>query len=76
MAAKKSKKDIISDIKSVIDTQISKMSYISKHLKKGAVDVRSKDMTVAEKAHFKTAATGIATKIILETIPPHFHLTF
>lgn len=62
-------------MKAVIDTQISKMIYISKHLKTGAVDVRSKNMTVAEKAHFKSAATGIAIKIILETTPPHFHLS-
>ena len=73
--AKKSKVDITSDMKSVIDSQISKMIYISKHLKVGAVDIRSKDMTAAEKSHFKSAATGIAIKVILETTPPHFHLS-
>lgn len=62
-------------MKAVIDTQISKMAYISKHLKTGAIDVRSKNMTAAEKGHFKTAATGIAFKIILETTPPHFYLS-
>ncbi len=75
VAAKKSKADTIAAMKAVIDTQISKMIYISKHLKTGAVDVRSKNMTVAEKAHLKSAATGIAIKIILETTPPHFHLS-
>ena len=75
VTAEKSKSDIISDMKSVIDNQISKMIYISKHLKTGAVDVRSKDMTTAEKSHFKSAATGIAIKVILETTPPHFHLS-
>jgi len=75
VTAEKSKSDIISDMKSVIDNKISKMIYISKHLKTGAVDVRSKDMTTAEKSHFKSAATGIAIKVILETTPPHFHLS-
>lgn len=75
VAAKKSKADTIAAMKTVIDAQIAKMIYISKHLKTGAVDVRSKNMTAAEKTHFKSAATGIATKIILETTPPHFHLS-
>lgn len=75
VVAKKSKLDIISDMKSVIDSQISKMIYISKHLKVGAVDIRSKDMTTAEKVSFKSAATGVAIKVILETTPPHFHLS-
>lgn len=39
VTSKKSKSDTISDMKAVIDTQISKMTYISKHLKVGAVDV-------------------------------------
>ena len=75
VAAKKSKVDTIADMKAVIDTQISKMIYISKHLKVGAVDVRSRNMTASEKTHFKSAANGIATKVILETTPPHFHLS-
>ena len=75
VAAKKSKIDTIADMKSVIDTQIAKMIYISKHLKKSAVDIRSKDMTAADKTHFKSAAKGLATNVILETTPPHFHLS-
>jgi hypothetical protein len=30
---------------------------------------------ILEKSHFKSAATGIAIKVILETTPPHFHLS-
>lgn len=74
--AKKSKADIILDIKSVIDDQIKKGIYISKHLKKGAIDVRSRDMTRDEKETFKKAAKGVAVTVILETTPPHFHLQF
>jgi len=74
--AKKLKPQVIQSIKSTIDSQILKKVYISKHLKKGAIDVRSRDMTPNEKIKFKTASLGVATKIILEVTPPHFHLQF
>jgi hypothetical protein len=74
--AKKSKDGIIADIKDDIDEQIKKETYISKHLKKGAVDVRSRDMTESDKTNFKKAAAGIALVVILEATPPHFHLNF
>lgn len=76
VVAKKSKADIITEMKKVIDDQIKNGIYLSKHLKKGAIDVRSKDMSSDEKEKFKKAAKGIATTIILETTPPHFHLQF
>ena len=74
--AKKSKSEIIADIRDDIDEQIKKGKYISKHLKKGAVDVRSRDMSESGKTDLKKAAAGIASGIILETTPPHFHLQF
>ena len=75
-AAKKPKNEIISDIEKIIDSQIKKGVYISKHLKKGAVDIRSRDMSSDEKIKFKRVAKGIAVVVILETTPPHFHLQF
>ena len=57
-----------------IDKQIGKGVYLSKHLKKGAVDVRIRDMTSSEKEAFKKAVKDVADSVILETIPPHFHL--
>lgn len=74
--AKKSKAEIIADIKDTLDEQAKKGKYISKHLKKGAVDVRSRDMTASDKTNFKKAALGTASGVILETVPPHFHLQF
>ena len=76
VTAKKLKPQVIQSIKSTIDSQILKKVYISKHLRKGAIDVRSRDMTPNEKIKFKTAALGVATKVILEVTPPHFHLQF
>ncbi len=74
--AGKTEAQIIQDIRDDIDEQIKKGKYISKHLRKGAVDVRSRDMTEADKTNFKKAAAGVATTVILETTPPHFHLQF
>ena len=73
---KKSQSEIVADIKDKIDGLIKKKVYISKHLKKGAVDIRSRDMTESDKTHFRSAAKGIAPVVILETVPPHFHLQF
>ncbi len=73
---KKGKDVIISEMEKEIDSQIAEGVYISKHLKKGAIDVRSRDMTFKEKESFKEAAKGVADTVILETTPPHFHLQF
>ncbi len=73
---KKPKNKIISDIEKAIDSQIKKGMYISKHLKKDAVDIRSRDMSSDEKIKFKRVAKGIAVIVILEITPPHFHLQF
>jgi len=76
VSSKKSKTDIVSEIQDKIDEQIKNSTFISKHLKKGAIDIRSRDMTESDKTNFKKAASGTAITIILETIPPHFHLQF
>lgn len=73
---KKNKAAVIDEMKTEIDGQIKKSIYISLHLKKGAIDVRSRDMSNAEKEHFKAAAKDVAVTVILETTPPHFHLQF
>ncbi len=75
-AAKKTKAEIVKSMTTVIEEQIKKGKYISKHLKAGAVDVRSRDMSATEKEAFKKAAKGVAVSVILETKPPHFHLQF
>ncbi|MGH2532328.1 MAG: hypothetical protein ACRDJW_08460 [Thermomicrobiales bacterium] len=75
-AAKKSRTEIVDAMTAVIETQIKAGTYISKHLRAGAVDVRSKDMTADDKKAFRKAAKGKATKVILETKPPHWHLQF
>ena len=67
---------IKSSMTKVIAAQVKKGKYISKHLKSGAVDIRSKDMSAKEKTAFRKAAKGIAKSILLESTPPHWHLQF
>lgn len=72
--ANQTEETIITAIRTEIDEQIRKGIYISQHLRKGAVDIRSRDMSEDEKAQFRIAAEGIAETVILETTPPHFHV--
>ena len=74
--AKKKEADIVKEMTSVIAGQVKKGVYLSKHLVKGAVDVRSRDMDKTQKESFKKIAEKHATKVILETKPPHWHLQF
>ena len=70
-----SKSQIVADMELKITEQMTKQIYISKHLKAGAIDVRSRDMTQSEISTFKKVAKPYATTVILEKNPPHFHLS-
>jgi hypothetical protein len=76
LAAGEKEADIIKKMTGVIEGQIKTNVYISKHLVKGAVDVRSRDMDKKQKDSFKQIAAKHAKKVILETTPPHWHLQF
>ena len=74
-AAKKSPDDIVSEVYSVLQKQVARGVYISAHLRAGAVDVRSRDLSRAEKKHFTTSIAGMKDVQMLEEFtPPHFHL--
>lgn len=76
VAAKKKKTEITADITKVIEEQIKAGTYISKHLKAGAVDIRITDMNDAQKKEFKNAANEVegVQKVLKEKKPPHWHL--
>jgi len=76
VVAGRTQDEVIEGMEKVIEAQISQQVYISMHLRQGAVDIRSRDMSNTEKEKFIQAATGIASSIILESTPPHFHLQF
>ena len=73
----KSKAELLKAMAKVIQGQVNRKEYLSKHLIAGAVDIRVSDMKTAFlKNAFRAAANGIAKKVLLENVPPHWHLSF
>lgn len=58
-----------------IRAQVARGDYISNHLRAGAVDIRSRDMTARHKDHLRAAAREIpGVSLYEERLPPHFHM--
>lgn len=63
------------ELASAIRGQMKRGIFISAHLRAGAADVRSHDMTVSEKRVFVDAVNQVGgLRVLHETTPPHFHL--
>jgi len=71
----KTEEEVVTSMYSVIQGQIAKGVYISAHLRAGAVDIRSRFMSAAEKKAFAAAVSEAkGTSLLEEQTPPHFHL--
>ncbi len=66
--------DVTNTMAMVIQRQIDAGVFISSHLRQGAVDLRSRDLTAFEKKVVRMAAVEEGARVALETTPPHFHL--
>ncbi|MCC6553519.1 MAG: hypothetical protein IT372_10935 [Polyangiaceae bacterium] len=78
MARKLSRKARLRAIRDRIVAQIAQGRYVSKHLKAGAIDVRSRTMTPAQVAAFKAAVAEEPGVVLLDerkSTEPHFHLS-
>jgi predicted nucleotide-binding protein len=75
VAAKKPQAEVLKAMTAVIEDQIKRKVFISKHLTGRAFDVRNRDMTAKQKQTFKQVVqhTG-GVSMIEEGKPPHFHL--
>ena len=74
-AAGKAPDDVVASMYEVLRGQITRGVYISAHLRAGAVDVRSRDMSSSDKKAFVAAvneAKGVT--LLEESAPPHWHL--
>lgn len=69
---KKSHQEVIDDMTEVIKKQVDDGTYISEHLKDGAVDIKSLDMTADQKEKFKEAAEEAGASYIHHK--HHWHL--
>jgi peptidoglycan hydrolase-like protein with peptidoglycan-binding domain len=75
--AGKSRAQIINDMAAVIQAQVDRGVYISRHLRAGAVDVSVRGMTAADEREFRASVAAVgSTDVLRETRPPHFHLQF
>lgn len=68
--------EIVARLNEIITRQMSQGVFISAHLTSLAVDVRCRDMSPTERTIFREIASQTATKVLLESHPPHFHLEF
>jgi hypothetical protein len=74
-AAGKAQDDVVGAMYSVLQGQIARGVYISAHLRAGAVDIRSRDMSPSDKRAFAAAvAEAKSVSLLEESTPPHFHL--
>jgi hypothetical protein len=74
-AASRPRALLVAQIAAAIKAQMRRGVFISAHLRAGAADVRSTTMTGADRRHFVDAAREVGgVSILVETIPPHFHL--
>lgn len=65
----------IEAIEQVIRAQMERGVFISAHLREGAVDIRSRDMTPADKRAFLEGVEEVGGVFALEeSRPPHYHL--
>lgn len=66
---------VVTAMAEVIRRQVERGVYISAHLKAGAVDVRNRDMSTAEKRALLDAIAEVGGVSALEEAkPPHYHL--
>jgi hypothetical protein len=71
------RKRVIRALKEVIEAQAARGGHVSKHLRSGAVDVRSWDMTGPQEQAFRDAVKaelGVTLMDERKSLEPHFHL--
>ncbi|WP_129581607.1 MULTISPECIES: hypothetical protein [Sorangium] len=75
LSADEPREAVIAALERVIRAQIDRGVFISAHLREGAVDIRNRDMTPAEKRAFREGLDEVGGVFALEeSRPPHYHL--
>lgn len=58
----------------VLDDQVKRGRYLSRHMRKDALDLRSKTLTSDQVSRIMQAATELGAKPLFEGKPPHLHI--
>jgi hypothetical protein len=71
-----SKAQVVEQMAEVIESQVDQGVFLSNHLREGAVDIRTRDLTNWQRKQLIAAAEEVpgVHKTILESIPPHLHI--
>ena len=76
-AARRTGTDAVAAMARVIQQQVQRGIYISRHLVAGAVDIRLRSMSARERRVFRhVVRSEPGVSAIAETRPPHWHVTF
>jgi hypothetical protein len=68
---------IVAAMQAVLQGQIDRGVFVSAHLRAGAVDIRNRTMTAAQKRAFVDSAAEVGGVLVLEeSKPAHYHLQF
>jgi hypothetical protein len=74
-AAGKPPEDVIAAMHAIIQAQLDRGVFVSAHLRAGAVDIRNRTMSQAERRAFVKAVEEVGGVTLLEeSRPPHYHL--
>ncbi len=77
VAKRLSEKALIESLRKKIEAQMAAGNYVSKHLKAGAADVRSRDLKPADEKALRAAVAaepGVSLVDERQSAEPHFHL--
>jgi hypothetical protein len=75
--ARQPKKQLVRAMRDAIVAQMEKGIYVSRHLKAGAADVRSRDFKAAQEAAFRAAVADEPGVVLVDersSAEPHLHL--
>ncbi len=75
-SAHQSDADIRAAMTRVIEAQVARGTFISRHLTGNAFDVRIEGLSAAEREALEAAAKASGAKVLLESKPPHLHVQF
>jgi len=66
--------NLVADMARVIQAQISRGSFLSRHMRGDAVDIRSRNLTSAQLAAIVNHAKSLGANVVVERSPPHIHI--
>lgn len=72
---RRKKPEIVAAMTAILEEQVARGIYLSRHMKGRAFDLRSLGLSARQRAALRQAIAEVGgMRVILETKPPHFHV--